>query len=101
MPFIYLRIFIVNKPWYLGAILQKLVILKVPQNFKNLTFNGGDFPFLNHLKKLIQRIQLEVFYNFVKFDFFNFNKIHAFGAHLQRLVQLLCWDCFGQMSIKG
>jgi hypothetical protein len=47
MPFICLRSFIVNEPWYIGAIFQKLVILKVAQNFKNLTFNGGDFPFIS------------------------------------------------------
>jgi hypothetical protein len=101
MPFIYLKIFIVNKPWYLGAILQKLVILKATQNFKNLTFNNGDFPFLNQIFFFIQRIQLKVLYKFIKLDFSNFNKIHDFGAHLQRLVQLLYGDCFGQMSIKG
>jgi len=82
MPFIYLRSFIVNEPWYLGAILQKLVILKVVQNFKNLTFNGGDFPFINQLYFFIRRIQLEVVYNFIKLDFKIFNKIHDFGAHL-------------------
>jgi hypothetical protein len=59
MPSIYVRIFIFNKVWYLGAILQKLVILKAAQNFKNLIINGGDFPFLNQILFLkIRRIQL-------------------------------------------
>jgi hypothetical protein len=33
--FIYLIMFAINKAWYLGPILQKIIILKVAQNFKN------------------------------------------------------------------
>jgi hypothetical protein len=51
---IYLRIFIINKAWYLGVIFQKLVILKTAQNFKNWT----KILFLKN-----QRIVLEVLYN--------------------------------------
>jgi hypothetical protein len=33
--FVYLIMFIINKAWHLGPILQKLIILKVAQNSKN------------------------------------------------------------------
>jgi hypothetical protein len=44
-----LKFFTLNKEWYLCAILQKLVILKAAQNFRDKTFNGGDFPFQNQI----------------------------------------------------
>jgi hypothetical protein len=56
MPSIYLRIFIINKAWYLGVIFQKFVILKAAQNFKN------------------QRIALEVLYNSTELDFKKFRQ---------------------------
>jgi hypothetical protein len=42
-------IHIINKAWYLDAILQKLVIMKAAQKTFNWAFNGGDFPFLNQI----------------------------------------------------